>query len=156
MEAAEILKSNPTTKDIPIIAVTASSMIETEQELRKTCDSFLHKPVSKSQIINEISRFIQWDALEESTLIEEQTQPEIHIAFDPQFLEQISASLKEKIQLYLDAPNTNSLSEIILELATLEDSNKPQRLSLQLQEALDCFEIDTVDKELKKLLNELS
>ncbi len=57
-EATRMLKAREETRDIPIIAVTADAMKETENELRSLCDGYLCKPVQKVELIAELARFL--------------------------------------------------------------------------------------------------
>ena len=52
--AIDILKYNPTTKNIPIVALTASTMTSDEAKIRSICDGYLRKPVSQDELIEEI------------------------------------------------------------------------------------------------------
>ena len=52
--AIDILKYNPTTKNIPIVALTASTMTSDEAKIRSICDGYLRKPVSRDELIDEI------------------------------------------------------------------------------------------------------
>ena len=58
-ETTERLKANPALKDIPVIAVTASSFREEEARARKTCDGFLRKPFNRAELIAELKRFLK-------------------------------------------------------------------------------------------------
>ena len=56
--ASRQLKSDPSTRDIPIIAVTASALKQDEKRIRQYCDVYLRKPVDQYTLINEIKRFL--------------------------------------------------------------------------------------------------
>lgn len=56
--ASEKLKSHPTLKHIPIIAVTAYSMKEDEKHICKLCDGLLRKPVSRKELITELMKYL--------------------------------------------------------------------------------------------------
>ncbi|MCP4368212.1 MAG: response regulator, partial [Deltaproteobacteria bacterium] len=71
-EAANILKKEPDLKDIPIIAITASAMKEEEAKIRKLCDSYLQKPVSKPDLIFELMKYLPY-TLEEKMPVTRQT-----------------------------------------------------------------------------------
>jgi len=58
-EAARILKADEILRKIPIIAVTAWAMRDSEKELSEICDGYLSKPVSKSGLISLLSRFLK-------------------------------------------------------------------------------------------------
>ena len=149
-EATHLLKSNQATQDIPIIAVTASSMVETEEQIRAICDSFLHKPVSQVQIINEISRFLDWQAIPTT----EDKAPETALAEDPHMMNcEISQKLEELIHIYLNTPNTAELTRIIQQLQKAgESSDIHLNIAKKLQKSLACFEIDTIEFQLRKLI----
>ena len=123
-EATHLLKSNESTQDIPIIAVTASSMVETEEEIRAICDSFLHKPVSQVQIINEISRFIEWQPI--PTL--DDIVPETELEDVGHMIKyEIPQKLQEKIYAYLNTPNTAELTLIIEQLRAMGEESRSSR-----------------------------
>jgi CheY-like chemotaxis protein len=69
LEAAEILHNDEDLKDIPVIAVTASAMKEDEAVILKICDAYLKKPVSKTDLIIEVMKFLP-HTVEEGTTIE--------------------------------------------------------------------------------------
>jgi CheY-like chemotaxis protein len=56
-EATAILKADPLTRHIPIIAVTAHALPEDAERSRKAgCDSYLAKPISPALLLAEIDR----------------------------------------------------------------------------------------------------
>ena len=59
-EATEKLSEEKATKNIPVIAVTASAMKEAEAEIRSLCDGYIGKPINKTALIEEIKRFIPY------------------------------------------------------------------------------------------------
>jgi PAS domain S-box-containing protein len=58
-ETTARLKANPHLKQIPVIAVTASSFREEEARARQLCDGFLRKPLSRAELISELKRFLK-------------------------------------------------------------------------------------------------
>jgi signal transduction histidine kinase/DNA-binding response OmpR family regulator len=58
-EATKRLKANLSLKDIPVIAVTASSFREEEARARKACDGFIRKPFNRAELIAELKRFLK-------------------------------------------------------------------------------------------------
>jgi CheY-like chemotaxis protein len=58
-EATRRLKANPALKDIPVIAVTASSFRDEEAKARKVCDGFIRKPFNRSELIAELKQFLK-------------------------------------------------------------------------------------------------
>jgi CheY-like chemotaxis protein len=60
LDATKEIKQIPSRKDTPIIAVTASSMHFEDKDIKASgFDGFLDKPVSRSQIINELTKYIK-------------------------------------------------------------------------------------------------
>ncbi|MDM8522248.1 ATP-binding protein [Desulfococcaceae bacterium HSG8] len=60
-EATEILKANPKTKDIPIIALTASVGMEEPKKIKQTgFNGYLSKPVILYDLIKELSRYLKY------------------------------------------------------------------------------------------------
>src|SRR5262249_39921862 len=57
--ATKELKANAALKDIPVIAVTASSFREEEARARRACDGFIRKPFNRSELIAELKRFLK-------------------------------------------------------------------------------------------------
>jgi len=58
-EATQTIKAYEDTKDIPIVAVTASAMKEDQKEIKALCDGYLSKPVRKEVLITELARFLR-------------------------------------------------------------------------------------------------
>lgn len=59
LEATELLKVDPETKHIPVIAVTAHDSTEMRLRARSAgCDEFLSKPVQPGRILREVERFL--------------------------------------------------------------------------------------------------
>jgi len=59
IEASRLLKDDPDTRSIPIVAVTASTMKSEEEKIGELCDAFLRKPISREDLLNVLIRFLQ-------------------------------------------------------------------------------------------------
>lgn len=56
-EATAIIKADPRTKDIPVIAVTAHALPgDEERSLQAGCDGYLAKPIPPAALIAEVDR----------------------------------------------------------------------------------------------------
>ncbi len=63
-EATRKLKENPSTKDIPVIALTASVAPETIKNIMTLgFDGYLSKPVSSHNILKELSRYLKYEIM---------------------------------------------------------------------------------------------
>ncbi|MFW5657441.1 MAG: ATP-binding protein [Bacteroidota bacterium] len=60
-ELSKLLKGSAIYRKIPVIAISASSLREDENEISKYCDGFLRKPVSRAEVVTEMVRFIDAD-----------------------------------------------------------------------------------------------
>jgi CheY-like chemotaxis protein len=59
-EATRILKADPATRSIPIIALTAHAMEEDRRRARTCgCDGFLAKPIAPRRVVSEIRRYLK-------------------------------------------------------------------------------------------------
>ena len=52
------LKSDPELAAVPILVVTASATASEESEIKEYCEGFLHKPISRGDLISECMRFL--------------------------------------------------------------------------------------------------
>lgn len=57
-EATRLIKANPITKHIPIIALTASAMKEEMGTIATLCDGYLRKPITKQELVSEMMKFL--------------------------------------------------------------------------------------------------
>ncbi|MBL7112278.1 MAG: PAS domain S-box protein [Bacteroidales bacterium] len=57
-EATKIIKSDKNLRDIPVIALTATTMKSDAEEIAKICDGYLRKPVTKSELVSELSKYL--------------------------------------------------------------------------------------------------
>lgn len=57
-EATKRLKENPGTKNIPVVALTATSIKHSKEELETLFSGYLKKPVSKSDLVTELMKFL--------------------------------------------------------------------------------------------------
>ena len=59
-EATKILKADPATSHIPIIALTAHALPEDRARAEAVgCDGYLTKPVEPRRVIEEVNRFLE-------------------------------------------------------------------------------------------------
>ncbi|HUF69677.1 MAG TPA: response regulator [Longimicrobiales bacterium] len=64
-EATRILKADPATRSIPIIALTAHALEDDRKRARECgCDGFLAKPIAPRRVVSEIRRFLRGHAAE--------------------------------------------------------------------------------------------
>ena len=62
-EATQVLKHDPLTRDIPIIALTAHALAsDREKAMEVGCDGYLAKPCEPRAVVAEVQRFLGKDA----------------------------------------------------------------------------------------------
>jgi len=61
LTATRRLKSSPLHRDIPVVAITASTLREEEERIRLVCDGFVAKPVLRAALLAELKRFLKPD-----------------------------------------------------------------------------------------------
>ena len=58
-EATQVLKHDPQTRDIPIIALTAHALAsDREKAMEVGCDGYLAKPCEPRAVVAEVQRFL--------------------------------------------------------------------------------------------------
>jgi two-component system cell cycle response regulator DivK len=58
-EATKIIKKNEALHHIPIVALTAHAMAgDEERALEAGCDGYLAKPISPTQVVAEVKRYL--------------------------------------------------------------------------------------------------
>ncbi len=58
-QVAKVLRSSPSTRHIPIVAITSYAMAgDREKALEAGCDGYIEKPINPNTFISEIERFI--------------------------------------------------------------------------------------------------
>lgn len=60
LTATAILRANPSTANVPVLAVTAHAMAGDEQRMRDAgCDGYVAKPVSYRELLAEVERLLR-------------------------------------------------------------------------------------------------
>jgi PAS domain S-box-containing protein len=57
-KASKIMNDDPELKNIPVVAVTASALRQDEEEILLICDGYLRKPVGRSELIKEVTKYL--------------------------------------------------------------------------------------------------
>lgn len=105
-EVCRRLKSNPDTRDIPVIFVTAQNQVE-DEELGLTLGAmdYIHKPISppiiKARVRNHIVLKLQTDALKRLTLIDGLTKVPNRRHFDDSLGNEMQRALRTRHPLSL-------------------------------------------------------
>ncbi len=167
-EALEILKAEPDLKDIPVIAVTASSLTDTEKTLRNEFDGYLRKPFSLSSLHRQISRKLgktEQDAPAEFT--RDQGIAETEEGSNPTWdaidqlpastLETIKEELKrlensvwKQVSLTLSTQGSVKLAQCLQDLADHHDIPPLAEYSKDIRHSAETFAISRLEKLIAK------
>jgi two-component system, cell cycle response regulator DivK len=61
LEATQLLKANPQLNHIPVIALTAKTLMRDRQDaLDAGCDGYLPKPISKMELLRAVQQFLTY------------------------------------------------------------------------------------------------
>ncbi|MEZ4525222.1 MAG: transporter substrate-binding domain-containing protein [Desulfobacterales bacterium] len=62
-EVTQIIKHDDRLRQIPVIALTASAMKDTEEKIKELFDGYLRKPLSRNQFFEELKRFLPYSTV---------------------------------------------------------------------------------------------
>ena len=149
-EATRLIKNNPLTEKIPVIALTASTMKDEVYKLNEAFESYILKPVHKQILINELVKFLPFIELKiadenqntnkESELIYvKEMSLEIKKLFNNEF--------SDKIFMNLESIIVDDLWNMISKLeffATEHKIAQLEKLTDDLKTYLDGFDFDNI------------
>ena len=118
--ATELIKSDESLLNIPIIALTASVMKHMEDEVKEICDGYLCKPVSKTDLVAELCKFLSHTVMETTPEVEESDKTEVAQTMEASIrstkerknLSALIAILEEKNSTWEEISYTLSIDEL--------------------------------------------
>ena len=149
-EATTLLKRKNEVKNIPVVAVTASAMKESEKEIRNICDSFIRKPFSRVTLLKTLASYLNTIDVLEEEIVEEYTDVLTN-------LKTILPGLKEETSLAkqaIESLTVNDFSDLYQHLSKLISKTGFEPLDLWYEEYTKHFENFAI-QELQKLLERL-
>ncbi len=157
--AIDILKYNPTTKDIPIVALTASTMSSDEAKIRSICDGYLRKPVSRDELMEELILHLPYTKkkLEYSETMlsnpEEKIEDEelkVSESFKQNMLEDFKAEYFEIKELMTNS-DIVSFCEKLLVITKQNNENSLTRNLENIISLANSFKLEEMEVEFSKL-----
>ncbi len=158
-EATQHLKANPSTLDIPVIALTASVTLE-EQAKIKAHDFFkgcLSKPVNTQALFNELSRYLKHtdktDSVTETAISSDTKEtfiPEeiVELAALHQTLEQKMLPIWQEITNLIEMESIEAFSEQLIQLGEKHHARHFIHYAENLREFADDFDIEGIERML--------
>jgi signal transduction histidine kinase/CheY-like chemotaxis protein len=65
-KAIQMIRADSSLKETRIVALTASTMRESEAEISAACNGFLRKPIEKDELVRALTRFLKYTMVEHS------------------------------------------------------------------------------------------
>ncbi len=155
--AFDKIKSMDETKDIPIIAITAAAFEEEEEmRLREKFDGFVHKPVTKQLVLDEISKFIQKEEKIEKTVAKTDSSKEItkeQLTLLPQIIDELR-TLKEqewsKLLKRQPIKQVSTFAEKIAEIGKKYGFYEIENYGDNLLQSIEAFNIEKMRETLEE------
>jgi signal transduction histidine kinase/DNA-binding NarL/FixJ family response regulator len=142
-EAAEIMKGTDSLKDIPIVAVTASALKQEEIIISQLCDGYMHKPVSQSDLLGMLMRFLPHTILDAINIVPEESTKLYDDRSVTACLTSLPTELVDQLQealVLLDVERINVVINMITECDhTLGDTLKSHADSFDYGRLRECL-----------------
>lgn len=160
-EATKILKADPKTRSIPVIALTASTLQNEVDAIKYIFDEFMHKPVKKNEIIGMLKKFLQFSDNTELK-INEQSQvafiePELAVnttEVDSKIIQKFSALFAMEIadqKLFMLFDNLSDMANRIQQFASENQVDELVNIALNLKRYIDAFDFENVQNCLSEI-----
>jgi len=154
-EATEIIKSNPKTKDIPIIALTASINFEKPDIIKQSkLDAYLPKPVNMKELFQLLSNYLKYstqDPPKEKDADESSTKETIvHL---PELISKLESEMipvwKTLYDGAIELDDTEEFSHKLFDMAKAHQCLSLASYAKELLESVENFDIELIDQLLK-------
>lgn len=150
-EATELIRSIKGNTQIPVIALTASTMNSDFGRIQKLFDGYLCKPVQKKSLINEIIKFLPFDRIEKQSGAEQPASendtthaaPGIPAEVKHLFRKELSQDL-DKQAVYMIIDELESLVEKLTDFAERHNVSLLQSKTKELKECIELFDFDKI------------
>jgi len=148
-EAANLIKNYYNFKNIPIIALTSHSITENTNKTENTnFDSYLIKPVSKSQLFKEVAKFLKYSVSNEKSCCFQLTD---------NLKQKINSEIIPDIKEIMQTNFVDDYAEIgfkIVEFAKENEVKELESIGYNLIDYSNNFEIDNINKTISMLLTQ--
>lgn len=160
-EARAAIKADETLKHIPVVAVTASSLLRQSNQLKKVFDGFVRKPFSRAELFEAMAKVLP---LVEETLVEEAVaddQGDVEGSPAPELrgawlaaLEKIRAGRENKwkdVEKTMSMGDVGDFSKFLREVGAEAQCPPIERYGIMLQEYVENFELSNIESAFEKL-----
>ncbi len=155
-EAAKILREREETADIKIIAITAYSLKEEINKIRKNFDGFLRKPVSRRSLVNEIKKFLPYKIKkqEDDTKKSKDIITLENLNLSKEIFSQLKEELLQPLEDLLEGlviEDVYVFSDKLNEVSIKYNVNVLSEIALKLKSSAQSFNIGYIENNLRML-----
>lgn len=155
-EATEKIKKQPETKDIPVVALTASTMLNEMERINGLFDGYLRKPVQKNYIINELTRHLSHQLLEEN--VPENDNPTVeNVSIDEEMVQYYKNGIQDLLKRQIQFTILGELQDVLEYLVNFTKKYPHTIIQSHVKELkyfIDEFDMDRVQKKLVEINSE--
>jgi len=150
-EVAMELKSNPETKDIPIISITAD--VKANEKYENYFNGFLTKPINFERLLKEVAKFIPVKSekqIEQKISKSENWQPSVDL------LERVSEYAKpliKKLEKAIKIDDVISLSKVLIAIGLEHKSEEMVKKGEELLNSARIFDIISIKSNFQTIAN---
>jgi signal transduction histidine kinase/CheY-like chemotaxis protein len=155
-EATQQIKNSEKTAHIPVVALTASVMLNETEKLEQVFDGYLHKPLKRQSLINELIKHIPFDKTENPNAGQEKTtrvkpQKKLNgisenqkIIFRKKFADKLS-----DLSSMIIIDDLNELTSELNYFAQVHQIDQLKNETKNLKDAVDSFDVKMIRYYLK-------
>jgi len=158
-ETTDAMLKDEKLRSVPVIAVTASALKENMETIKKICAGYLHKPVSKNELISELIKYLP-HSLKEKTEIK---AAPVDIIFENEMERLLSDTEKKKELMEKIYPEFEKISkttvfkkinDFSILLKTFAEENELKNTALyaeKIRQTSNSFDIEAVRSLIDRL-----
>jgi PAS domain S-box-containing protein len=160
-EATVLIKKEQKLQDIPIIALTASTMRSELNRLKESFDGYLRKPVQKNTVINELIKHLPYESPEKTSVKTTESENQaIKARMSPRVQDKFKKAFNQAIDKQINYVMIDDLKELVESLqnfAIEHDLLHLKNMAAELKGYIDTFDFEEISvslKEIKQLYND--
>lgn len=154
-EATEIIRNDPATSHIPVLALTASNLASELVIIKKVFDSHLFKPVQKNIFLKELARFLDTEKIPAGQNDNgEATKSLPSQIIDNSIKADFAARFTHKIAAQMGFLIVDEISELVEELKEFATANNLSLLAEKCEELetdIEDFDFEKIQKGLAEI-----
>lgn len=155
--ACGILKEDDSTKDIPVIALSALAMKEEVEKINKVFDGYVAKPIDRNLVFEELTKYIKYEIEEgNEEESEEEDSGDMRKILDKDILEELKLRFKDRAEELQETMEIDAIKELAMEIGDYgreKENGYLKSYSEELGLAVSLFDIDRMVELLGELQN---